>query len=141
MTRWIFSISFAIGLFWLLGFILEPIGGKEPSVFVIIIVSLLITAFFSYFLFKFSPNFLKTFPASYISTTKYYILSIISSYFLLIPLCALLAYLLIAVFGIESSHNESNIFIVLFAIWFPLWWFVPVGLTIGWLFYRRKCIL
>lgn len=138
ITRWIFSLSFAIGMFWLLGFVLEPIDQEEPSIFVLTILSLLITLLFSLFLFKLIPNFLKTYPGSYISTTKYFLLSIIVSYVLLVPFFALVSYLLVRIFG-NTSHHESRIFIGLFSIWFPLWWFVPVGLTIGWIFYRRKC--
>ena len=139
ITRWIFSLSFAIGIFWLLGFLLEPIVQKEPSIFILSISSLLITIFFSFCLYKLNPYFLKTYPDSYISSTKYYVLSIFVSYFLLVPLFALVSYLLIRIFG-DINNHESGIFIGLFSIWFPLWWFVPVGLSIGWIFYKRKCI-
>ena len=139
LTRWIFSSSFAIGVFWLLGFIVEPIAKKEPSIVALSLSSLLITVIFSYFLFKLSPDFLKAYPESNISSIKYYILSILVSYFLLIPFFALVSYLLVKIFG-DINHHESSIFIGLFSIWFPLWWFVPVGLTVGWIFYKRKCV-
>ena len=137
LTRWIFSLSFAIGMLWLLGFLMEPIGQKEPSIITLSISSLVITIIFSYFLFKLSPNFLKSYPEADISNTKYYILSIVVSYFLLVPFFALVSYLLVRIFG-DINHNESGILIGLFAIWFPLWWFIPVGLTIGWIFYKRN---
>jgi len=137
MTRWIFSISFAIGTLWVLGFLLEPISQKEPSILLLSISSLLITIIFSYFLFKLSPNFLKSYPESYRSSITYYILSMVVSYFLLIPVFALVAYFSVRIFG-DIHLPESGILIGLFSIWFPLWWFVPVGLTIGWVFYRRK---
>ena len=140
ITRWIFSLSFAIGMLWLLGFLLEPIGQEEPSIFILSISSLLITIILSFCLFRLNPNFLKTYPESSISSTKFYILSIFISYFLLVPFFALVSYLLVRIFG-DINHHESGILIGLFAIWFPLWWFVPVGLTIGWIFYNRKCTL
>ncbi|TSA54053.1 MAG: hypothetical protein D4R45_04600 [Planctomycetaceae bacterium] len=140
LTRWIFSLSFAVGMFWLLGFIIEPIGQKDPSIFNLFILSFLSTIIVSYFLFKHSPNFLKAYPESGISIVKYYILSIFVSYFLLIPFSALLSYLLVKIFG-DINHHESILLITLFSIWFPLWWFVPVGLTIGWFLYKRKCAL
>ena len=140
MTRWIFSLSFTIGMFWLLGFLLEPIGQEEPSILTLSVLSVLVGVIFSFCLFKRSPNFLKTYPESYISSTKYYILSMVASYFLLVPLFALVSYLSVRIFG-DIDHHESGILIGLFAIWFPLWWFVPVGLTIGWIFYKRKCTL
>ncbi|MFC1824221.1 hypothetical protein ACFL9T_16035 [Thermodesulfobacteriota bacterium] len=139
-TRWIFSMSFAIGMLWLLGFLMEPIGQKEPSIITLSISSLVITIIVSYSLFKLSPNFLKAYPEANISSTKYYIFSIVASYFLLIPIFALVSYLLVRIFG-DINHSESGILIGLFAIWFPLWWFVPVGLSIGWFIYKRKCAL
>jgi hypothetical protein len=140
LTRWIFSSSFAIGMFWLLGFIIEPITQKEPSIFMLSFSSLSITIVFSYLLFRLRPGFLKLLPDPKTSSTKYYILSIIFSYFLLVPFSALVSYLLIRFFG-DINHSESFIFIGLFSIWFPLWWFVPVGLSIGWIFYKRRCKL
>ena len=140
LSRWIFSLSLAIGMLWLLGFLMEPIGQKEPSIITLSISSLVITIIFSHFLFKLSPNFLKAYRESDISSTKYYILSIFVSSFLLVPFFALVSYLTVKLFG-DINHHESGIFIGLFAIWFPLWWFVPVGLTIGWIFYKRKCNL
>jgi uncharacterized membrane protein (GlpM family) len=140
LTRWIFLLSFAIGMIWILGFLMEPIFQKEPSIVTLSLLSLVITATFSYFLFKFSPNFLKSYPEADISKTKYYILSIVVSYFLLVPVFAFVSYLLVCLFG-DINHNESGILIGLVAIWFPFWWFVPVGLTIGWIFYKRKCTL
>ena len=67
MTRWIFSLSFTIGMFWLLGFLLEPIGQEEPSILTLSVLSVLVGVIFSFCLFKRSPNFLKTYPESYIS--------------------------------------------------------------------------
>ena len=140
LARWIFSISIVIGMLWLLGFIMEPIGQKEPSIIVLFIYSLLITTIFSCFLFKLSPRFLRKYPESSVSSTKYYLLSIFVSYFLLIPFFAMVSYFAVKIFG-DINHHESGILIGLFAIWFPIWWFVPVGLTIGWFLYRRKCAL
>jgi len=140
MPRWIFTLNFTLGMFWLLGLLLELIRQEEPLILYISILSLFITIIFSFCLFKLSPNFLKTYPESYISLTKYYILSIIASYFLLVPFFALVAYLFVIIFDNINRH-EYGIVIGLLAIWFPLWWFIPVGLTIGWLFYKRKCTL
>ena len=140
MTRWIFSLSFTIGMFWLFGFLLEPIRQEEPSILTVFVLSLLVAVIFSFCLFRFSPNFLKSYPESDISSAKYYILCIIGSYFLLVPFFALVSYLLVKTFG-DINHHESGILIGLFAIWFPLWWCVPIGLTIGWIFYKRKCTL
>lgn len=140
ITRWLFSINLVIGLFWLIGFILEPIIQKEPSTIILSTLSILVSFLVSLFLFRLIPDFLKPVPDSFISNTKYYILSIIVSYFLLVPIFALMSYLIVVFWG-NIHHNESNIFIALFSIWMPLWWFVPVGLSIGWTIYRRKCSL
>lgn len=140
ITRWIFSINLIIGLFWLTGFILEPIIQKEPSMIILSTLSILVSFLVSFFLFRLIPNFLKPFPDSLISNTRYYILSIIASYFLLVPVFALISYLIVVFWG-NIHHNESTILIALFSIWMPLWWFVPVGLSFGWIIYRKKCSL
>ena len=138
-VRSIFSVSFAIGIFWLLGFIAEPILHREPPAWSLSLSSLLITVILMSLVFRRCPNFLKRCPEENVSSTKYYIMGIFVSYFLLIPFCALLSYLLVQLYG-NVNHHESGMFIGMFAIWFPLWWFVPVGLLVGWIFYRRKCV-
>ena len=140
IIRWLFSINLVIGLFWLIGFILEPIIQKEPSTIILSTLSILVSFLVSLVLFRLIPDFLKPVPDSFISNTKYYILSIIVSYFLLVPIFALMSYLIVVFWG-NIHDNESTIFIAALSIWMPLWWFVPVGLSIGWTIHRRKCSL
>ena len=140
IIRWLFSINLVIGLFWLIGFILEPIIQKEPSTIILSTLSILVSFLVSLVLFRLIPDFLKPIPDSFISNTKYYILSIIVSYFLLVPIFALMSYLIVVFWG-NIHDNESTIFIAALSIWMPLWWFVPVGLSIWWTIHRRKCSL
>ena len=138
--RWIFVISLSIGMFWLLGFALEIIYQKEPSIFNISVLSIFSSIGLSFIIFKFSPNFLKDLPDTYVSAGKYYFLGIVASYFLLVPIFAAFAYSVHRLLG-DSGNNEASIFIALFAIWFPLWWMVPTGLTLGWMLYKKKSAL
>ncbi len=140
ITRWIFSIGIATGSFWLFGFIVEPIIKKEPPLIILSAFSILVSFLVSFFLFRLIPNFLKPFPDSVVSLKKYYFLSIIASYFLLIPFFALISYLIVFLWG-NINDTESTILITLFSVWMPLWWVVPVGLIIGWFIYRKKCSL
>lgn len=139
LTRWIFSLSLAAGIFWLLGFIVEPVIRREPSSAILLVSSMLTASALSLLLYKLRPDFLKAFSGTAISTKKYYFFSMIASYFLLVPVSAVVSYLLIRIFG-RIDHNESLIFIGLFSLWFPLWWFVPVGLSTGWLLYKRRAV-
>ena len=137
IPRWIFSVNLALGFLWLLGFITESIIKKEPSAFMLLTEGILLAVIISSLIFNKIPNFLKKNKENPISILKYYILNSIYSYFLLIPLFALLTYAAAFFFG--DIHNKDFItFIILFSLWMPLWWFVPVGLSIGWYKYQRK---
>ena len=133
----IFTISLVIGLFWLLGFILEPILNAEPPIWLGVLLSAVISVIVSYFVFKQFPNFLTKIEGAKVSSLKYYLVSLVASYILLVPLCGAVSYLAVKLFG-DISHHEAPVFIILMEIWFPLWWFCPVGLSFGWYFYKRK---
>lgn len=137
VTRWIFAASLFVGFFWLCGFLLEPVIQKEPSAALLFSLSLFLTLFSCFFLFKMAPDFLKSPPGSDASILRYYLLGAVASYLLLIPISALLSYLLILFFG-DIHHHETAILIISFSLWFPLWWFVPAGLSLGWLVYRKR---
>jgi hypothetical protein len=139
-TRIVFSISFAVGVFWLLGFLIEPIIQIEPPIVLLSILSSLIAAIIIFIVFKISPDFLVHDKKSPIKPLKYYLLSFVGSYLILVPLCGVAAFIFIKVFG-DITQSDSSIFITLFAIWFPLWWFVPLGLSIGWKIYKKKITL
>ena len=137
IPRWIFSINLALGFLWLLGFITESIIKKEPSVIMLLTEGILLSIVVSSLIFKKIPNFLKKNKENSKSIIKYYILNSIYSYFLLIPIFALSTYAVAFFFG--NIHSKDFItFIILFSIWMPLWWFVPVGLSIGWYKYIRN---
>lgn len=137
MGRWCFAISLLIGNFWLIGVVYDLAFKKDLSFFLLSLSCCSITIIICATLFRLRPDFLKGIPNSDISGTKYYIVSVVVCYFLLIPLFGLLAFLLGWVFGDLRAH-DSAIVISLFAIWMPLWWSVPVGLGLGWYIYAQK---
>ena len=139
-TRWIFSVSLFVGLFWALGFFLEAVSQKEPSIVFLLAFAILIAFLFCFVLFKMFPQFLKKAPNRDISVSKYYIINIIIAYFLLVPAFGIFTYLFILAKD-GSKVEGTGIAVALVAIWFPLWWFIPVGLTLGWYFYKKKCAL
>ncbi len=97
----------------------------------------LLSAVISYFLFKNIPNFLEKNKENSTSILKYYVINSIISYFLLIPFFALMIFIIALLFS--SIHNKDFItFIIIFSLWMPLWWFIPVGLGLGWFKYQKK---
>ncbi len=139
-TRWIFSVSLFVGLFWALGFFLEAVSQKEPSIVFLLAFAILIAFLICFVLFKMFPQFLKKARNKDISVSKYYIINIIIAYFLLVPAFGIFTYLFILAKD-GSKVEGTGIAVALVAIWFPLWWFIPVGLTLGWYFYKKKCAL
>ena len=123
----------------MLGFILEPILKSEPPIWLAVLLSAVISIIVSYFVFKKFPDFLKKIEGTKVSSLKYYFVSFVASYILLVPICGTVSYIVVKLFG-DISYHEAPVFIILMAIWFPLWWFCPVGLCIGWYFYKRKAI-
>lgn len=136
-TRWIFAVTLFMGFFWLAGLILESVTRKEPPAVAILSLSLFMTLLVCFLLFKLIPDFLKSRLASTASIFAYYALGALASYVLLIPVFALLSYLLILFFG-NVHHHETTILIASLALWLPLWWFVPAGMSLGWLLYRKR---
>jgi len=136
-TRFLFTITLMVGLLWLLGFVIEPFVDREPSIITLAAMSIAISSVISYLLYKYCPNFLKVEVNCKVSVVKYYILSIICSYFLLIPVIGIGTYLQVRIFG-DINHNEAQMYIIVMAIWFPLWWFIPTGLVLRWVFYKKR---
>ncbi len=136
-ARYLFTVSLIIGFFWLLGFAIEGFVEQAPSIWVLIIGSIITSIATSWLIYYHCPKFLIKHEDSEVSLLKYYLISILCSYFLLVPLFAMVAYILVRIFG-DIHHHEAGIFIALLAIWFPIWWIIPVGLSIGWLVYERK---
>lgn len=136
IARWIFSISLFLGLFWVLGFVLEAATESEPSIIILTILAFITTAIFCLLLFKTFHNFLKKEQVENIPALKYYIISVIASYFLLVPIFGVIAYVFVLLKE-GTGAQGAGIAITLLALWFPLWWFVPVGLTVGWFLYKR----
>jgi hypothetical protein len=137
VTRWIFAAGLFLGFFWLSGILLEPVIQRDPPAAFLFSLSLFITLLSCFFLFKLIPDFLKRSPGSDASILKYYLLGAALSYFLLIPVFALFSYLLTLFFG-DIHNHEATILIISLSLWLPLWWFVPAGLSLGWLLYRKR---
>lgn len=137
-ARYLFTVSLIVGFFWLLGFAIEPFVDHEPSIWIIMVVSSIISIATSYLIYSSCPKFLKMHEDSEVSLLKCYVISILGSYFLLVPVVGMISYLLVKIFG-DINHHEAQVFIVLMAIWFPIWWIIPVGLSIGWMVHKRKC--
>jgi hypothetical protein len=130
LTRWIFSDSLFVGLFWVLGSILEAANQKTPASVFLVAFTILIAFLIFFVHFKAFSQFLKKAPNRDISISKYYIINIIIAYFLLVPAFGVLTYLFIlAKYG--SKIEGTGIALALVAIWFPLWWFIPVGKNRG----------
>ncbi|WP_028581250.1 hypothetical protein [Desulfogranum japonicum] len=121
----------------LLGPQFSPVMSSEPPVWLPMLLGIVSGTMVSYLLYKLIPGFLKRDDKSEISLLRYYLTGIVIAYFLLVPVCGAAAYLAVKYLG-NINHHEASVFIFLMAIWFPLWWFCPVGLSIGWIFYKQK---
>jgi len=137
MRRGCFAVSLLAGNFWLIGVVYDLAFKKDLPLFLLALSCGSITLIICATLFRWRPDFLKDIADSPVSGTGYYLAGVAVSYFLLIPIFGLLAFLLVRLFGDPRGH-DSVIAISLFALWMPLWWSVPVGLGLGWYIYRQK---
>jgi len=137
MRRGCFAVSLLAGNFWLIGVVYDLAFKKDLPFFLLALSCGSVTLIMCATLFRWRPDFLKGIADSPISGTRYYLAGVAVSYFLLIPIFGLLAFLLVWLFGDLRGH-DSVIAISLFALWMPLWWSVPAGLGLGWYIYRQK---
>ncbi len=137
MRRWCFAIGLFAGNFWLIGVVYDLVFKKDLSFFLLTLSSGSITIIICATAFRWRQDFLKAIADSPISGTRYYLASVVVSYFLLVPVFWALAFLFVWLFGDLSGH-DSVIGISLFALWMPLWWSVPAGLGLGWHIYKQK---
>jgi hypothetical protein len=137
MRRWCFAVSLLAGNFWLIGVVYDFAFKKDLPFFLLALLSGSITLSICATLFRWRPDFLSSIADSPVSGAGYYLAGVAVSYFLLIPIFGLLAFLLFWLFGDLRAH-DSVIAISLFALWMPLWWSVPAGLGLGWYIYRQK---
>jgi hypothetical protein len=121
--RVIFALSVFSSLFWLVGIVVEPIIKKEPPLYLLAAIVLMITTATSGLLFR--NDRLIPSPATPLGQfmAKIVIL-LISSYIVLVPIIGVLAWCalrLTAVFSPAILGHDFWLFIVIFALWFPLW--------------------
>jgi len=64
-----------------------------------------------------------TAPSRFLSAL---VLSAVHSYLAMVPICGIAAYVLVLLLG-NPRANDVGMFVVLFAIWFPLWLAPGVG--------------
>src|SRR6266403_328102 len=64
-----------------------------------------------------------TAPSRFLSAL---VLSAVHSYLAMVPICGIAAYVLVLLLG-NPGANDVGMFVVLFAIWFPLWLAPGVG--------------
>jgi len=64
-----------------------------------------------------------TVPSRFLSVL---VLSAVHSYLAMVPICGIAAYVLVLLLG-NIGANDVGMFVVLFAIWFPLWLAPGVG--------------
>ena len=131
--RLVFAASLLASSFWLIGFAWEPAIGTEAPTPILILLASVLTAGGCWLAFRKSGLILA--EAIRLSELLSLLISrAVISYLFLVPICGLVVWGLIQAFSPEPSHPDAQLFVWLFALWFPLWLAPAVAAFLSWRF-------
>jgi hypothetical protein len=117
----------SVSLFWIVGILADTLLGYDPNPLLLLGFAAVVTGSFAIPVFSRWPRTLaiarSTAPSRFFSTL---LLSTVHSYLAMVPICGIAAYVLVLLLG-NPRANDVGMFVVLFAIWFPLWLAPGVG--------------
>lgn len=131
-----YLVSSTVGFMWIFGFVTEPFFKKELSFKILLLIGAFSSVISSYMLKKWKANIFTKNKSSQKSLDKHYVVAILTSYLMLIPVVAFIVLTLLLSIG-EFSENEALQFLVLISFWLPIWLCVPFGLCLGWWKYNK----
>ena len=127
VLRGVALASGSLSLFWIVGILADTLLGYDPNPLLLLGFAAVLTGGLAILVFSRQPRTLaiarSTAPSLLLSAL---VLSAVHSYLAMVPICGIAAYVLVLLLG-NPGANDVGMFVVLFAIWFPLWLAPGVG--------------
>ena len=129
--RTVFAISVLLTAFWLIGFIYEPVAGRDAPIPVLLLAGALVATGVSYAAFRDGrlavPDQFKALAIIVIFLPR-----MVGAYVASVPITGIVVWLLARAFSENPKDSEAGIFVGLMAFWLPLWFAPALGAEWSW---------
>ena len=126
-----FALSTALSFFWLWGLVVDAATERESPLEVLVGIAVGLATAVCFLFFR-GGRLLVPQTASVGDVLGYWAVYSVLRYLLFVPVCGVLAWLLLQAFSPEPKAHDAPVFVVIFALWFPLWLAPAAGALRAW---------
>lgn len=135
----VFAASTFAATFWTLGFFLEGLMQSEPSPILAAVIAGAVAWALTFGARHYRPGFL-SFEGTGLTVLARCVLWSLAAYLLTLPVGLLLGFGYLVLLGRETPSGwdgETQVFLAISALWFPLWWAPALGVAAAWVKQKR----
>lgn len=129
----VFTVSLMTSLFWLTGFVWEPVFREEPPIIWLFLISVGCVAFIALIAFR-QGRMLLPQEIPLVELIKEFLGNWLILYVVFIPIVGVVTWMLVQAFSANPGHPEVSIYVAIMAVWFPLW---PSPMAASFLTWRK----
>ena len=135
--RVIFALSLLTAAFWAIGFVWEPVFGRDAPITALALIATCGTALICWPTFR-NGRLTVARPTSFGRTLAVFALRALVAYVILVPLTVAFVWALVQFFSTNPNHPDTQLFVWLMALWFPLWLAPAIGAEWSWRAMRKE---
>jgi len=124
-------------LFWLAGFVWEPYFQEEPPILWLSLISLGCASSVAVILFRRGKMLIPE-EMHLVELVKVFIGRWLISYAALVPVVGVATWIMVQAYSPTPAHPEASIYVIIMAVWFPLWLSPMVASLLAWRRVRVK---
>src|SRR5215218_7081817 len=125
--RIVFATSVLLTAFWVVGFVWEPVFGRDAPISILGFLGVAIAAAISWAAFR-GGRFVLPPQTPIAEAVRAVVPRVIGAYFISVPVVGVAVWLLVRAFA-DTSSSDAGVAVPLMALWLPLWFAPAVGIA------------
>jgi len=135
--RTVFAVSILLTAFWMIGFVWEPVAGRDAPIPALAIAALLVAIGVSYAAFR-GGRLAVPPQLSAGEIVRLFVPRMVGAYIASVPTVGVVLWLLVRTFSDNPKDSEVGLFVWLMALWLPLWFAPALGVEWSWRAMRKR---
>ena len=135
--RTVFAVSVLLTAFWVIGFVWEPVAGRDAPIPLLVVIGALVATGVSFVTFR-GGRLALPMQLQFTELARLFIPRMVGAYLVSVPIVGAVVWLLIRAFSSTPSDSEVGVIVPLMALWLPLWFAPAVGAEWVWRSMRKR---
>ena len=129
--RTVFAVSVLLTAFWIVGFVWEPVAGRDAPIPALVVIGIAVAVGVSYAAFR-GGRFAVPNQLGAAEIVRLFVPRMVGAYVVSVPIVGAITWLLVRAFSDNPKDSEAGIFVGLMAFWLPLWFAPALGVEWSW---------